>query len=164
MLTLSKGAVRTVAIANVLIAIIGLALSLTVTTAFLASEDQSSRRPFEKPVFLAMTAFNVLLSLALLSSGVIAWRVPSALRLCKWVYILDVSYLGLLSILGAEFADAKSITLSNIGETIGAIFGLGNVGITAQLTFGLPCLGLLIVGLVLLGKGKKSSETSPVTR
>jgi len=162
--TWPKITIRTIALGNVLIGGFGLFLQIDSVIRFSQRHQFTATRPYETYAYWATICIGfVFVSLTLLS-GFFLWQTGRpALRLCNWLFGSQVVYWVGSSMLDVRLLTSKSELAHRLGMSIGAVSGVGNVGLGPQVLSLYPVWVLVLLNLAYWRMGKAEPSTPKIS-
>jgi hypothetical protein len=162
--TWPKISIRTIALGNVAMGGFGLYLQIDGAIRFSQRHQFTSTRPYETYAFWVIVCIGFVFASLTLLSGFFLWRTGRpALRLCNWLFGSELVYWFGSSMLDVMLLTSKSEWAHRLGMSIGAVGGVGNVGLGPQVFSLYPVWVLLLLNLAYWRMGKAEPSTAKIS-
>ncbi len=141
-------AVRTVGILNILFGAVGLYLTMLSIRHFSPRATHAGHPPYEPQAYWAIITINFAFLLVLVFAGWLLWRLDQrGVRLCNWLLSLEIVYWLGYTTLGLFLSMANDKRISLIGLSMGAVGGIGHMGLVPQIVTLYPVVILIVMNV-----------------
>jgi len=154
-----KITIRAIALASIVMGAMGLFLQVDSVIRFSQRHQFAAARPYETHAYLFMVCIGTVFAFLVFLSGFFLWRADRpALRLCNLLFGSELVYW-----VGGPMVDVLLVTSKSewdhrVATSIGAVWGIGNMGIAPQLLSLYPVWVLLLLNLAYWRMGKAEAS------
>jgi hypothetical protein len=135
--------------ANLLFALTGFLLLLPVIN-LVKSGRATFLTPNQLSVYWTMTLVNVLLLTGLVVGALLVWKMRlSGFVICFLTYSLEVLYFPGITFIKMRLRASSAGGLNALADSLGAVVGIGSVGLAPQFVTLYPCVAILMLTLAI---------------
>jgi hypothetical protein len=154
-----KITIRAIALGNILMGTMGLFLQVDSVIRFSQRHQFAAARPYETHAYLFMVCIGTVFALLGFLSGFLLWRADRpALRLCNWLFGSELVYWAGGAMVEVLLVTSKSEWDHRAATSIGAVWGIGNMGLAPQLLSLYSVWVLLLLNLAYWRMGKAEAS------
>jgi len=162
--TWPKITIRTIALGNVVMGGFGLFLQIDGVIRSSLRHQFTATRPHETYAYWVIACMCFAFVSLTLLSGFLLWRAGRpALRLCNWLFGSQLVYWVGSSVLDVRLLTSKSEWAHRLVTSIGAVSGVGNVGLGPQVLSLYPVWVLVLLNLAYWRMGKAEPSTVKIS-
>ena len=164
MITCPKIIIRTIALVNIVMGGFGLFLQIDGVIRSSLRHQFNAAGPYETYAYWGIVCICFAFVSLTLLSGFLLWRTGRpALRLCNWLFGSELVYWVGSSMLVVMLLTSKGEWTHRLGMSIGAVSGVGNVGLGPQILFLYPVWVLVLLNLAYWLMGKAEPSTAKIS-
>ena len=140
---------RSFGVLHIVFGLAGFALAIELLRRYSAAPIRPDDLRFEPAAYYTCTALNLIFVSVLVFAGILLLRADlRGVRLSNWLFATEIAYWLLTSTLGLFLTMSHRPTLSVLGLSMGAVGGIGNMGISPQILTGYPIIALVALNLL----------------
>ena len=154
-----KITIRAIALASIVMGAMGLFLQVDSVIRFSQRHQFAAARPYETYAYLSMVCIGTVFAFLVFLSGFFLWRADRpALRLCNLLFGSELVYWVGGPMVDVLLVTSKSEWAHRVATSIGAVWGIGNMGIGPQVVSFYPVWVLVVLNLAYWRMGKAEAS------